>query len=337
MARHVMLRVLIVGAALWMALTGLVLGAVAVGPILPGPGVVMFISRRGDDNEVYLADARGGALLAPLRRPGTHEFAPAWSPDGTQLAFESEAGLYLYTPLGGARPLLPEDSFDAYLPVWSPDGTQIVYTARAWEGSYALVLLDFASGARRNLMRQTIPDYNAQWSPDGRYIVHETQWGVRVMVVATGEIIAPPGETGEQRMPVWSPDGTQIAFVMGQDIYLWDFPAGDLRPLVVEGPANYRPVWSPDGTLIAFESNRAGDYDLYMVDVASGEQWRVAGTPERNERRPAWSPDGRWLAYEVRVPTTRDNLDIYVVEVATGFTRRLTHDPAADFAAVWWP
>jgi dipeptidyl aminopeptidase/acylaminoacyl peptidase len=57
------------------------------------------------------------------------------------------------------------------------------------------------------------------------------------------------------------------------------------------------PAPSPDGTKIAFASNRLGHWDLFLMDLASGELTRLTDTPEY-EGAPTWSPDGTFLAYE---------------------------------------
>jgi hypothetical protein len=57
------------------------------------------------------------------------------------------------------------------------------------------------------------------------------------------------------------------------------------------------PSTSPDGTQLAFASNRNGHWDLYLLDLRSGETRQITDTPEY-DAAPSWSPDGRWLVYE---------------------------------------
>ena len=63
------------------------------------------------------------------------------------------------------------------------------------------------------------------------------------------------------------------------------------------------PSVSPDGTRVAFASNRDGFWDLYLLDLTSGETTRLTSSKEYNSA-PSWSPDGRWLAYESTCPIT---------------------------------
>lgn len=93
------------------------------------------------------------------------------------------------------------------------------------------------------------------------------------------------------------------------------------------------PVWSPDGRTIAFSSNRSGGWDLYLLDVLSGETSRLT-TIAGFEANPSWSPDGAYLTYE---SYTNDNFDIYIISAQGGLPIQVTRHPAADFAPVWSP
>ena len=68
------------------------------------------------------------------------------------------------------------------------------------------------------------------------------------------------------------------------------------------------PSPSPDGEKIAFASNRSGFWDLYLLDLASGEITQLTDTPEY-EGAPTWSPDGAFMAFESYVD---ENLEIVV-------------------------
>src|SRR5436190_2981351 len=89
-----------------------------------------------DDNayetEIWLADARSGATRQ-LTNAKKSSQSPAWSPDGTKLAFVSDRTdkrqIYLINPQGGEAAAITtvEDGVDRY--AWSPDGKSIAYTA----------------------------------------------------------------------------------------------------------------------------------------------------------------------------------------------------------------
>ena len=95
------------------------------------------------------------------------------------------------------------------------------------------------------------------------------------------------------------------------------------------------PAPSPDGTKLAFASNRLGHWDLFLMDLSSGELTQLTDTPEY-DAAPTWSPDGSFLAYE----TYRDdNLEIMVgpADDPTNGAIRLTTSPATNHSPSWAP
>ena len=98
---------------------------------------------------------------------------------------------------------------------------------------------------------------------------------------------------------------------------------------------NITPSPSPDGEKLAFASNRGGQWDLYLLDLQSGDVAQLTDTPEY-EGSPTWSPDGTFLAYEAYL---HDNLDIVVgpADDPAKDAVRLTTSPASDHSPAWAP
>ena len=93
------------------------------------------------------------------------------------------------------------------------------------------------------------------------------------------------------------------------------------------------PALSPDGKYLAYASNRAGSWDLYMMDLASGENTRLTDTSEY-DTSPSWSPDGHYLAYE----SYSENLEVLLKPVFDHAEPiPLGEHPAADFSPTWSP
>jgi TolB protein len=95
------------------------------------------------------------------------------------------------------------------------------------------------------------------------------------------------------------------------------------------------PSPSPDGGKIAFASNRDEFWDLYLLDLASGEISRLTNTA-RYEGAPTWSPDGAFIAYEAYI---NENLEIVVGPANDPIANavQLTNSPAADHSPAWAP
>lgn len=116
--------------------------------------------------------------------------------------------------------------------------------------------------------------------------------------------------------------------------HLWAFAPGEARPIALtEGDFDDRdPAISPDGLTVAFSSNRGSGWDLYLLDLRSGDVRRLTASPGY-EGNPTWSPDGLWLAYEAY---TGDDLDIWIVKIDATEVYQLTN-PSLDAAPDWAP
>jgi len=92
---------------------------------------------------------------------------------------------------------------------------------------------------------------------------------------------------------------------------------GSGRVKLTSGSTNQYPVFSPDGSQIAFTSDRAGDFDLYVMGV-DGSSLTAVATALHGVAGPAWSPDGSTIAFTV---AKGDTHDIWVVPAAGGAAR----------------
>ena len=125
-----------------------------------------------------------------------------------------------------------------------------------------------------------------------------------VWVDRRGEKTADIGQAQEAiRSPALSPDGRLVAITAmegsNQDVWVYDIARG-VRTRVSSAPGrDTRPVWSPAGDEVAFNSNRAGNYDIFLGQAdGSGEEKVLAATP-RLEQLSDWSRDGKYLLYHL--------------------------------------
>jgi TolB protein len=95
------------------------------------------------------------------------------------------------------------------------------------------------------------------------------------------------------------------------------------------------PVISPDGTRLAFSSRANGHWDIYILDLATGQLNEVTNTPEY-DASPTWSSDGQWLAYE---SSSNGQLQIFLRSLSdtTQAPIQLTDGLGINYSPSWSP
>jgi eukaryotic-like serine/threonine-protein kinase len=253
-----------------------------------------------------------GGPTRPLTRPppGTIDIAPAFSPDGSRLAFQriptpSVSDIWVADATGVNARRITFDNTMLTGPVWAQDGRSLIFgSARLGAGRLWRVA---ASGG----VPQPLPD--------------------------TG-----PGAT----MPTVPRRGDRIAFVASfQDTNIWELrvaadgaAVGPPRP-IASGSSwlDGSPDFSRDGRLLVFASNRTGRDEIFLSEVdglTPRQLTDFSGVAGSTVGSPRLSPDATQVVFDARV---LGNADIYVASIAGGPLRRLTTDSGADFVPVWSP
>lgn len=131
---------------------------------------------------------------------------------------------------------------------------------------------------------------------------------------------------------------TKVAFVSNRDgndeIYMMDYDGANPTRITFNKIKDYMPAWSPDQRTIAFTSYRAGGANLYLRNIYEGTETLVSN--KGTNYAGAFSPDGKRLAF-CSTMTEDGNAEIYVLDIATMRTRRLTFNSATDTAPTWSP
>jgi WD40 repeat protein len=144
--------------------------------------------------------------------------------------------------------------------------------------------------------------------------------------------------SGETPTPAATRDVSQGTVVFTARVrgasHLWTYAAGDPSPeQLTSGDWDDRdPALSPDGSKLAFTSTRNGYWDLYLLDLATGNLRQLTETHDF-EGHPTWSPDGQWIAFDAYYDGDYD-IWILPVEGDQGLIQ-LTNHNANDTSPSW--
>lgn len=139
--------------------------------------------------EIFSVPTEKGDYRNLTQSPGTHDRYPAWSPNGAQLAWLSDATgeyqLVIGDPLGLTAPRsipLPSSAFFS-APNWSPDGTQILLQ----DNHKSLWMIEVASGKAEKIDTDNYPDpfrsFDATWAPDSKWVAYSRNLPSRLRAI----------------------------------------------------------------------------------------------------------------------------------------------------------
>lgn len=222
---------------------------------------IAYVTKAAQRYHLWVADADGENAQSALASPEPI-ISPAWSPNGSQLAYVSfesrKPVVYTHDIVSGKRRLIANFKGSNSAPAWSPDGRSLAVTLSR-DGGSQLYVIDANGGEPRRLAQSSSIDTE----------------------------------------PVYAPDGKSIYFVSDRggapQIYKMPSSGGSAQRVTFTGSYNISPAISADGRWLAYISRVSGAYKLHVMELAGGAVNAITDTFA--DESPSFAPNSRLIVY----------------------------------------
>lgn len=192
--------------------------------------------------------------------------SPAWSPDGTKMAYVSfekkKPIVYVQSLTTGDRKVIANYKGNNSAPAWSPDGSRLAIVL-TYGANSQIYTVDADGGDLRQVTKSTAIDTEPAFSPDGKSIYFSSDRGGK------------------------------------PQIYKVSSSGGDASRVTFEGAYNVSPHFSPDGRFLAYIRNDGGKFRVALQDLSSGQVQLLSEGAQ--DESPSFSPNGRVILYATKV------------------------------------
>jgi eukaryotic-like serine/threonine-protein kinase len=328
-------------------------------PALSSDGrLLAYAGSPGGTTHIFVRPVAGGDPIDVTRGlTGIHRW-PKWSPDGSQILFSSDTGLYIVPQLGGVPRLIIRGALQG---TWSPDGRQIAYVQPVNAATSALFVRDAAGGEPRKVAEGN-ELHSPAWSPNTdliAYITGNASFGsmgralgnlgptsLNVVSVGTGTVVELVPRRFLHTSPAWMPDGRTLLVMSnrdgGRDVYRIRVDrSGRLRgsfERLTTGLAVASIAISADGTRLGY-SKFENTENVFAIPISQGATLSVreavpVTTGTQHIEGLSVSRDGKWIAFDSDRGGTSD---VYKLALPGGVPVQLTTDVHDDFLPAWSP
>ncbi len=264
---------------------------------------IVFVRQQGKTKEIFTVLPQGRNLKR-ITKLGGFNLSPAWSDDGSKIAFthigKSKHELGIYDSKTKRITMRSKGLGNTVIsPIFGPNNRLIVALNR--NGATNIYELDGKFKPKRMLARSPYIDVSPSFDRSGSKMVFTSGRAgnphVYLMDMKSGSVRRVTTTGKYNTHPCLSPDGSYVAYTHrtsnGHRIYLHDLTTGREKQLTF-GPGNDEyPAFGPDGYFVAFSSSRSGEYKIYL-STRHGDTPRKVSTGSGQAYAPSWDTSLQW-------------------------------------------
>jgi len=285
---------------------------------------IIYVSRQGGVNQIYIIDAKGGTPEKLTSGP-SNKNNPSPSPDGRKIAYTVEEGeggkeqIYIMNIDGTNSHNISQNEFDERYPSWSPDRTKIIFCStrggdKDEDGNpvHQIWTMNIDGSNPVRLTFGDRSDFAPSYSPNGQHIVFQSL-----------------------RAEILTIEGQKVYCSLRPNIFVMESNGQNqdcLTPLVSD-LIHRNPCFSADNTHIIYYVKPTANHQnidwahIYITDIAGNKAERLSPLRQRDES-PRFSPDGTKIVFESWVGGA---WQIFVMNADGSNRRQVTYGSASGF------
>jgi TolB protein len=259
---------------------------------------IAYIKKIGSRYTLQVADADGynSQTMVSSKEP---LISPAWSPDGTKMAYVSfekkKPIIYVQSLTTGERKVLANYKGNNSAPTWSPDGNKLAIVL-TYGANSQIYTIDANGGNLKRITNTRAIDTEPAFSPDGQYIYFTSDRGGKPQIYKTsaigGDASRVTFDGAYNVSPHFSPDGRYLTYIRNDGgrfkVAVQDLTNGQVQ-LLSEGSLDESPSFSPNSRVVLYATRVGGRGALASVSVDGAVRQRLSET-SGDVRESSWGP-----------------------------------------------